>query len=120
MAKEENHILKDEKKFKDIMMKAGYILNENMKDKYYFMTEEALKLYDKFSEEVIPFFHQETRENPGFKLSVLQMMGLVASQQDRLSPEGRNIEGNNVVDFVEYKKSKETLPYFSTQNTQVS
>jgi len=103
-----NPILNDRMTFIRIMERAGIMMFKSMGDEYQFLNEEALQMYDNLSHIYLHWFSQKTLDSPAFKMSILQLMGVIASQEPNFHGALKKGLGENVVDFLKYKEYRDT------------
>lgn len=106
MKKQVNPILTDRQEFERILDLSGIMIYKAMGEEYHFLNEEGLMMYDDLAESTLHWFQPSTLEIPAFKMSILQLMGIIASQEKNYKPSLKDGLGDNVIDFMKYKEFK--------------
>src|SRR5271169_501153 len=102
-----NLALEDKEKFKNLMTKAGRLLYNGGHTINDLHTPEGYHLYNELHPLILRQFPLETREMKGFMRSILQIMGLLITEEENHknyeSLQAINLQGDNIIDFVKFK-----------------
>jgi hypothetical protein len=97
-----NPYLNDIREFSDLMEKAGIMMEQAKGEQFDFDNEQALRFYDENIK--IGLMHWFTRsEKKSYRLSILLLMRVIASQKRHYQRGLPRADGDNVIDFLAYK-----------------